>query len=73
MIEVGTTFMARGQEYRIVHKNEEKNRISIEPIGKITDILQLNEKLEIDNLFYKVMYIKEKQKRVALDLIRKVG
>jgi hypothetical protein len=73
MIEVGLTFMDLSQEYRVVFKNDEKNRISIEPIGDFIRMPQLNEKIIIDNTYYIVTYIKEGQKRITLDLIRKDG
>lgn len=71
MIEVGDTFMDLAQEYKIVFKNEEKNRISIIPIGDFIRIPYLQEKIIIDNEYYKVTYIHQSTKRITLDLMRK--
>lgn len=59
------------QEYRVIYKNKEKNRISIIPIGDFVRLPQIKEIIKINNDVYKVSYINSGQKRITLDLVRK--
>lgn len=69
MVDVGDTFMDLAQEYRVVHKNEEKNRISITPIGDFVRIPLLKERITINSQYYKVTYIHLGKGRITLELI----
>ena len=71
MIEEGTTFMTQGQEFRVVYKNEEKNRIAVQPIDKITWMPRINLLLLIENVYYKTIYIHSGKNRITLELVRK--
>lgn len=71
LMETGFTFMDLSQEYKVIYKNDEKNRISIIPIGDFVRMPILKEKMVIDSDYYIVTYIHEGQKRITLEKIRK--
>ena len=70
MAEINDTFMSAGQEYKIVFKNVNKDRISIIPIGDSIKMPVTKEQMIIGTEYYKVTYIRS-DKRITLELIKK--
>ena len=62
MVEIGTTFMAVGQEYQVEFHNEGKNRMTVIPIGNEITYPPLNQKIIINDEYYRVTYIHHSRK-----------
>lgn len=71
MVDIDYTFMDTRQEYKVIYKNVEKNRIYIIPIGDDIRLPEIGEIIKINNDIYKVSYIHHGKKRITLDLVRK--
>lgn len=71
MIELEKTFMYNGKEYRIININEKKSRINIEPIGEEIIFPEINERIEIENILFKVIYVNSGRKRITIEPIKK--
>lgn len=69
MIELEKTFMYNGKEYRIININEKKSRINIEPIGEEIIFPEINERIEIENILFKVIYVNSGRKRITIEQI----
>jgi hypothetical protein len=66
-LNIGTVMMIMGQEYNVSYINEKKNRFSIELINKTDKIsLSLNQNVNINNFWYRVLYINNGRKTVTL-------
>lgn len=73
MIEINKKFMYCSQEYKITHLVESKNRVIVEPVGKIVFPINLNDRIIIDDIHYKIIFInsnKKKINRITLELIK---
>lgn len=71
--DINSTFMYNGQEYKIVHKNYSKSRVIIEPIGKIKLSIELNDKIIINNIYFRIIYIRSTKKKlesISIELIK---
>jgi len=79
MLEIGQTFMYSEKEYKIIFKNEKKDRLIIQPIvfgddliiyPKINEIIEISELDKFERIRFKVSYINEGQKRITLKSIK---
>jgi len=71
MSEIGLIFMYMGNEFKIIHKDDKKNRINIEAIGDNYYLPEINDKIEIEKIIFKVIYVHKGKKRISLELVRK--
>ena len=67
--DVGFTFMYDRYEYKVIHRNENKNRISIERLPGEIKQLSINEIIKIEGNIYRVSYINSGKERITLDLL----
>lgn len=66
MLELNKTFMYLGKEYRITRIDEKKNKINIDLIDKTIPSPEINDKIEIENKKYKVIYVHQTLKRISV-------
>jgi len=66
MLELGKTFMYLGNEYKIITIDDKKNKINIERIGDNIHVPEINEKLDIENKTYKVIYFNAGKNRISI-------
>lgn len=66
MLELGKTFMYLGNEYKIITIDDKKNKINIERIGDNIHVPEINEKLDIENKTYKVIYFNGGKNRISI-------
>ena len=66
MIELGTSFMYLGNEYKIITIDEKKNKINVERIGDNIHIPEIGEQIDIENKTYKVIYFNGGKNRISM-------
>jgi len=69
MLELGKTFMYNGIEYRVNYINHEAGRFGLEQISEKVNH-EINQKIKIDDNFYKVVYIHSGKNRISIKPIK---
>jgi len=61
--------MYNGIEYKITFLNEKKNRIGIEQIGNLEDMVlhEVGQKIKFEDMMYKIVYIHSGKNRISIE------
>ena len=70
MLEIGKTFMYNSIEYRVNFINEKAGRFGLEQIGEEKVEHEVNQKIKIDDNFYKVVSTNPGRNRISIKPIK---